>query len=200
MSVTKLFKFAVAAVATIFAFPASAVWLSENGATATLTGSIETGDDAIFRAFLDRPRAQPIRVIYLSSHGGKLTPAIEIARVIRKAGITTAVQADSSVCSSACTVIFAGGIRRHNINGNSVFEGMTSLTGLGFHPSHRAGGSRVSLSTLSEGGTERMRKFYAEMGMPRATELMEKAAINTLYRPGGQTSLTLRIATSLAAP
>jgi hypothetical protein len=195
-----LLRFALIAVMSAFAFPASAIWLSENGATATLTGSIETGDDAVFRAFLDRPRAQPIRVLYLSSHGGKLTPAFEMGRMIRKAGIVTAVQADSSVCSSACTFIFAGGVRRHNVNGNSVFEGMTSLTGLGFHPSHRESGNRVHSSMLSETGTERMRKFYAEMGMPRATELMEKAAINTLYRPGGQTSLTLRIATSLSAP
>ena len=119
--------------------PASAIWLSESGQTAWLTGSFENGDDAKFQAFLAQPRAQPIRVLYLSSHGGRITPAFAIGRMVRKAGITTAIQADSAVCSSACTFVFAGGVRRHNVNGNSVFEGMTSLSGLGFHPAHRPG-------------------------------------------------------------
>jgi hypothetical protein len=185
--------------AGVFAQPAHAIWLSESGQTAWLTGSFENGDDEKFRAFLAQPRAQPIRVLYLSSHGGKITPAFAIGRMVRKAGITTAIQADSAVCSSACTFVFAGGVRRHNVNGNSVFEGMTSMSGLGFHPAHRPG-DRVQSSTMSDTGTDRIRAFYTEMGMPRASELMEKAAINTLYRPGGQTSLNLRIATSLAAP
>lgn len=190
---------AVFGALTIGAVPAAAIWLSENGAVATLTGPIVDGDEAVFKAFLDRPRARPIGVIYLSSGGGRITPAIQIGRMIRKAGLTTAVQADSASCASACTIIFAGGIRRHYIGGDSVYEGLTGKTGLGFHPAHRDGG-RVEGHGPSEAGTRRLRGFYAEMGMPRAVELMEKAAFNTLYRPGGRTALDMRIATSLQAP
>jgi hypothetical protein len=199
MHLARLFWALIGLAGLVSIPPAQAIWLSESGQTAWLTGSFETGDDDKFRAFLAQPRAQPIRVLYLSSHGGKITPAFEIGRMVRKAGITTAIQADSAVCSSACTFVFAGGVRRHNVNGNAVFEGMTSMSGLGFHPAHRPG-DRVQASTMSDTGTSRIRAFYAEMGMPRASELMEKAAINTLYRPGGQTSLNLKIATSLTAP
>ena len=44
------------------------------------------------------------------------------------------------------------------------------------------------------------RAYYAEMGMPRAGELMDRAAFNSLYRPSGRTTLELRIATSLSPP
>ena len=199
MRMRGLFFAHVALVAGVFTQPAQAIWLSERGDTAWLTGSFENGDDERFRAFLAQPRVQPIRVLYLSSHGGRMNAAFAIGRMVRKAGIITAVQADGAVCSSACTFVFAGGVRRHNVNGNAVFEGLTSMTGLGFHPAHRMG-DRVTAGMLSDDGTQRMRAYYAEMGMPRAADLMEKAAINTMYRPGGQTSLNLRIATSLSAP
>lgn len=181
------------------AAPAQAIWLSESGGAAWLSGSIELGDEKHFQAFLERPRAQPLRVLYLSSGGGHVRPAFAIGRMVRQAGLITAVEAGSAACSSACTFIFAGGVRRHYIGGEGVFEGTTSLSGLGFHPA-RGVGNRVTEPVLNERGTGMMRAFYAEMGMPRATELMEKAAINTLYRPNGATALALRVATSLSPP
>ncbi|MGF7054955.1 hypothetical protein GGC47_004159 [Bosea sp. OAE752] len=181
------------------ASPARAVWLSDKGAVATLTGPFIMGDDAAFKAFLEKPRPQPIRVLYLSSGGGKVAPAFAIARMVRKAGIATVVDADAAACSSACTFVFVAGVTRHYVNGDHVAEGMSARNGLGFHPVHRDGG-RVEGHTFSEKGSDRARAFYAEMGTPRAAELMDKASFNTFYRPNGQTALALRIATSLSAP
>ncbi|MDR6870862.1 hypothetical protein J2Y55_001870 [Bosea sp. BE125] len=179
--------------------PARAIWLSESGSVATLSGPFATGDETIFKAFLDKPRSQPIRVLYLSSAGGKINPAMAIGRMVRNAGITTVVDADSASCASACTYVFVAGVRRHYVNGGNVTEGMNARNGLGFHPVHRDGG-RNEGKTFSDKGSERVRAYYAQMGTPRAAELMDKAAFDTFYRPNGQTALTLRIATSLSAP
>lgn len=179
--------------------PARAIWLSESGDIAWLTGSIELDDDKRFKAFLERPRVKPLRVLYLSSGGGYIVPAFAIGRLVRQSGLATAVDAGSAACSSACTFIFAGGVRRHYIGGEGVFEGSTALSGLGFHPARRTE-KQTGQTILSESGTTRVRAFYAEMGMPRAVELMEKAAFNSMYRPNGATALALKIATSLSPP
>lgn len=188
-----------ASMSVMASMPASAIWLSENGPAATLTGPFTVGDEAVFKAFLEKPRAQPIRVLYLSSAGGKIAPAMAIGRMVRKAGLATVVDADAASCSSACTFVFVAGVRRHYVNGDHVSEGLSAQNGLGFHPAHRDRG-RVEGSRLSERGSERARAYYAAMGTPRAAELMDKAAFNTLYRPNGQTALALRIATTLSAP
>jgi hypothetical protein len=173
--------------------------MTESGPVATLSGFFERGDEVRFGAFLGHPRPAPLRVLYLNSPGGNLQAGLEIGRQVRRAGLTTAVQADRHVCDSACTLAFAGGVRRHNINGDRVFEGMSSMMGLGFHPAWRQG-NRVDPSLRSEEATSRIRAFYAEMGMPRAAGLMYRAAINSMFRPSGRTSLDLNIATSLAPP
>lgn len=173
--------------------------MAENGSVATLSGFFENGDEVRFKALLDRPRAAPLRVLYLNSPGGALKAGLDIGRLVRRAGLTTAVEADRHVCDSACTLAFAGGVRRHYVNGARIFEGMTAMTGLGFHPAWRRGNA-VNPSLKSDEATSQVRAFYAEMGMPRAAELMDRAAINSMYRPSGRTSLALGIATSLSAP
>ena len=45
-----------------------------------------------------------------------------------------------------------------------------------------------------------MEKFYSEMGQPGAIQMMRGAAIDTLFRPNGQTALKLKLATSLSRP
>jgi hypothetical protein len=186
-------------LASIAASPAVGLSFSDRGSEAFVTGRFDFGDEARFEEFLARPRPAPLRVVYLNSHGGNLQAGIEIGRLIRRARLATAVLATRHVCDSACTLAFAGGVRRHNVGGESVYEGMSSMLGLGFHPAHRRG-NYVTPSMKTEDGTARIRAFYAEMGLPRAAELMDRAAINTLYRPSGRTTLELRIATSLAAP
>lgn len=188
-------------VASVLGFggPASAIWLSETGSVATLTGPFVMGDDAVFKAFLEKPRPQPLKILYLSSGGGKVGPAVAIGRMVRRAGLATVVDADAAACSSACTLVFVAGVRRHYVNGDHVAEGMSARNALGFHPAHRAGGRRDG-NTHSEKASERIRRYFAEMGTPRAAELMDKAAFNSFYRPNGQIALALHIATSLSAP
>ena len=87
---------------------AAASEFSENGTSAYLTGQIVDGDDAKFMEFLHRPRTAPLKVLYLSSFGGRVDEAISISRQVRAAHIATAVDATGARCDSACTLIFAG--------------------------------------------------------------------------------------------
>lgn len=190
---------AVAAIIGAGPSPAGAMSLSESGDRVTLTGAIVPGDGEAFARFLAGPHAQAPRVVYLDSGGGKVLEGVAIGRAIRRAGLVTAVDAHAARCDSACTLIFAGGVRRHYVHGEDVYEGMSGRSGLGFHTAHRPG-SRVEASTLNEHGTDTMRRFYAEMGQPGAATLVDKAAFNSLYRPSGSTALGLGIATSLQAP
>jgi hypothetical protein len=180
---------------------AHALYMSESNGIATLQGAITDDDPAKFKEFLAQPRTVPLRVINLSSSGGRVDAGISIARQVRQAKLTTVVDAASATCDSACTYIFVAGTRRHYLNSDYVSEGLSGgRAGLGFHPAHRKSGSARIDSTSSEVGSSRARQHYAAMGTPRAAELMDKAAFNTLYRIGGQTALSLKIATSLSAP
>lgn len=180
--------------------PAAAIFLNDRGnGVAELRGRFNQGDEKVFAEFLARPRARKIRVLWLDSHGGVVTAGIEIGKAVRRARIATAVDAQRAACDSACTLVFVAGVRRHYAGGQNVFEGHSSLSGLGFHGSSIRGNAR-RLTMKSDRGTQRMRVFYHAMGTPGANDLMQRAAINTLFRPSGMTALRLRIATSLAAP
>ena len=175
------------------------LYLSERDGVVHLSGEFENGDDAKFTAFLAQPRASRLRVVYLDSFGGSIIAGMKIGRLIRKARLATAVRAASARCDSACTLIFAGGVRRYYVGGESVFEGNSARGGLGYHPAHQrnAAWTRAEFSTK---GTDMMAAFYREMGQPRAAELMQKAGFSTIYRPNGRTALALRVATSLDEP
>lgn len=197
-------RFLMVALLAAFGFAAggesaAGIYLSENGSVARLQGSFEAGDEKTFEEFLKKPRAQKISVLYLYSYGGTITSAAKIADMVRKAGLITAVRAMDDVCDSACTLVFAGGVRRHYIGGEGVMEGNSSRTGLGYHPARQIVNVAEG-SHLSEGGSNRLREIYARMGCPGASDLMRRAAINTVFRPSGATALKMRIATSLAAP
>lgn len=196
----KRFVLPVLASLVTLASPAWAIHLSDSNGVAVLQGQIVDGDDAVFREFLARPRTVPIRVLQLSSPGGRVNAGIGIGRQVRAAKLTTVVDANWAACDSACTYIFVAGVRRHYVNGDSVYEGFSGRSGLGFHPAHRKSAAQRHEATLNDRGSELARQHYAAMGVPGATQLMEKAAFNTLYRPNGQTALTLRIATSLSPP
>lgn len=179
--------------------PAQAIYLSESGGNATLYGPFDVEDGKIFAAFLARPRPSPIKVLYLESPGGSITAGFSIGRMVRKAGLTTAVKADSQICDSACTLVFAAGVKRHYVHGDTVYEGLSSRSGLGYHPAYLRG-DRVHVSIKSNEYVVLMNAYYAEMGAPRTAELLAKAGINSIFRPSGKTSLDLNIATSLAEP
>jgi hypothetical protein len=179
--------------------PAHAIYLTESNGAAYLSGAFDRGDEVVFAKFLAQPRARPIRTIWLDSRGGTLVSAMIIGMMARRARLTTAMRADSGVCDSACTLVFAGGVRRHYVNGNSVFEGLSSQSGLGFHGANIRGNA-AQAPIKSNTGTALMNRYYATMGMPAVANLIAQSAINTVYRPSGATALRLRIATSLAEP
>ena len=187
------------AVLSGWAAAANAVYLSERGQAAYLSGAIDAGDAAALEAFLAKPRAAPIKVIYLYSFGGRVVEAMEMAGILRKRGVATAVEARSTRCDSACTMLFAGGVQRYYVDGDSVYEGNTGFYGLGYHPSHNRGFGR-NPDIASGRGTEIMERFYQSMGQPGAIQMMRLASIDTLFRPNGQTALKLKLATSLARP
>jgi hypothetical protein len=50
-------------------------------------------------------------------------------------------------------------------------------------------------------GTAMMERFYREMGQPRRRRTdAAQAGFTTIYRPSGETAMSLRIATSLDEP
>jgi hypothetical protein len=178
---------------------AHAIFLSESGDQATLSGPIGVGDDVRFKEFLERKRATPIRVLWLSSGGGRIKESIGIARMVRRARLTTAVQASRASCDSGCTFIFVAGVKRHYVGGRDVIEGLSSFAGLGFH-SASIRGDAVRFTVQSPRGNDVMYGFYREMGVPGAADLARRAPFNSMYRISGDTALRLRIATSLDTP
>ena len=191
----------VAALAglALLASPSQAVYLSESNGIAKLVGPIEQGDEKVFADFLAQPRSQPIRVLYLDSFGGSVLAGVNIARLVRKAKLSTAVDAVYNRCVSACTLVFAGGVKRYNVHGEAVEEGYNSLSGLAYHTSFFKG-DLVRFAVRSDKGTDIMASLYAEMGCPGAAVLMQKGHGGSVYHPSGATSLSLKIATSLGEP
>jgi hypothetical protein len=188
----------IAGLAALLALPCQAVELSEHGWSATLSGPIIPGDDRKLRDFLSEPRIVPLRVIYLQSGGGLIAPALQMAKDIRAAGLSTAVDLALGSCESACTLIFAGGMRRHYVNADRATEGITrgAGRGLGFHSASAITASRVRVEYRP--GTLTIAQAYLEMGMP--AELAEKAGIDEMYYISGPNALSRGIATSLSAP
>lgn len=178
---------------------AQAIYLSESGDTAKLVGPIVPGDEKVFAEFLAQPRPKPIRVLYLDSFGGGVDSGIAIARMVRKAKLVTALDAVANRCVSACTLIFAAGVKRHNVHGEQVEEGYNSASGLGYHTAYFKG-DLVHFATRSDKGADMMNKLYAEMGSPGAAGLAARGRGSSIYHPSGATSLALKIATSLAEP
>ncbi|WP_342359696.1 hypothetical protein [Terrarubrum flagellatum] len=185
------------AFAITLGLSAHAIELSQSGASAMLRGEIKTGDDIIFREFLARPGAAQIRTLYLHSPGGKVLEAREIARIVRNAGMTTAVDASRAFCNSACTAIFSGGVRRLYLNANAVADGGAGNLGLGFHEGNNPRGPSGQKEYSGRASGEMINTYY-EMGVGGAAALVTKANFNRLYRVSGPTALSLGIATSLS--
>jgi hypothetical protein len=178
---------------------APAASLSENGANATLSGKIDEGDDDSFAQFLARPRSTPIKYLNLDSEGGRVGVAAEIAREVRRAGISTIVDASTSRCESACTLIFAGGVRRFYLNADSVVDGIGPGMGIAFHRGNDLNATGMGKQEDPR-VTQRMISTFQSMGMPAAKQFVMKAGISDFYRISAKSALASRVATSLTAP
>ncbi len=160
------------------------------------------GDEQTFEQFLDEPRPDPIRIVYLDSRGGNTRTAIEIGRSIRAHQIATAFHVGHARCVSACTTIFLGGVQRYYIDSDGVQDGVATHLGLGFHPSQ--GGERAE---------DLVSDYYREMGVEGANTLRyhlyprdsvmdptEGRNDHRLYFAGGRSALATGVATSTAEP
>jgi hypothetical protein len=90
----------------------------------TLAGAIVKGDAAKFRKLLTPgPNEKPVTALLLSSSGGAVAEAAEIATLVRNANIATRV-ANGATCASACFLIFAAG--KHKFAGSRARIGVHS--------------------------------------------------------------------------
>ena len=70
--------------------------------------------------------------------------SVELATLIRREKIITAVDASRTHCDSGCTLAFVAGVRRHYIHGETIQEGLSGpYYGLGFHPPHLRAVGRI---------------------------------------------------------
>ena len=192
------------ALAIPFSLPAKAdVELSERGPVAFLSSSrLQPGDEQTVAEFLQRPRQEPLRIVYLDSVGGSTQTAVAIGRMIRAQGLDTAFHVGRARCVSACTTMFLGGVHRYYIGSDGVPDGIATHLGLGFHPSN--GGAR---------GEAMINEYYQEMGVPGAADLRyrvypresivepthERNAMRMFFA-GGRSAVQEGVATSTSEP
>jgi hypothetical protein len=176
------------------------VQLTERGPVAYLTThKIARGDAMTLRAFLDQPRSEPLRIIYLDSRGGSTKVALRMARMIHEQGLDTAFHVGRAHCASECTTLFAGGIHRYYIGGAQVRDGVDTRHGLGFHPS--SGGQEAE---------DHVNEFYSEAGIPEAAQLRYRLypretvtlgmGPRKMFFASGRAATEAGIATSLSEP
>lgn len=101
----------------------------DGSAIILISGEITTGDDSKFR---DLSLRFPDAMVGLDSAGGAIVPALEIGRLIRLRGYSTAVTS-SSLCTSACALIWLAGAPRFLDEGGAV----------GFHATYKDQGGKL---------------------------------------------------------
>ncbi len=194
---------AIAAAFAASLAPAHALDISARGADIVLTGPIALGSHAKFERFLLENPGKVFRVVHLNSPGGWSSDTREIARDIRKRGLSTAVDGGRAVCASACTVLFAAGVKRHYHNASAVSEGVRKADlspGLGYHGAQNSASTILMAGQGPGTGMQQIINMYYEMGSSAAAGLANNAEPSQLYKINGSTALSLGIATSLSRP
>ena len=182
--------------------PLLALEFIKKGDTVIVSGSVRGGDDALFRDFMAEPGNANIKIVRLNSTGGIVLAALYMGRIIRAKNMITYVDGKSDNCASACTVLFAAGVKRHYANAQNIKDGVygfkENAVGLGYHE----GRNPISLGGNKYSGqaTADMITGYYEFGVKGAKDLITLSPPNKLYRVSAQTAVNLGIATSLSAP
>ena len=88
------------------------------GLVVSLTGDITKGDSARFASFWRSLPATPV-VLLLDSTGGSVGEARDMAELIHRSNVATAVL-DNHQCDSACFLLFAAGRQRYAAPGASI--------------------------------------------------------------------------------
>jgi hypothetical protein len=189
--------------AAVIPLTAKALEVSGRGAAIYLSGPIALGSHAKFEAFMLANRNKGYKIVHLNSPGGWTGDMREIARDIRRAGLSTAVDGGRAVCASACTVLFAAGVQRYYYNAERKQDGLGKADqrpGLGYHGANNARDTIVMANRGPGAGTAQIISLYYEFGSSQAATLITKAAPHELYRISGPTALAMGIATSNNKP
>jgi hypothetical protein len=188
--------------AITIATPSHALQFAKKGDVVTLSGSINSGDEHLFKDFMNDPAQANVKWIRLNSTGGKVLPARDMGRLIRSRQLSTIVDARADNCASACTVLFGAGVKRYYLNAGAVTDGVYGFKekpfGLGFHEGNNP--SSLDGNKYSGQATADMIAAYYEFGMKNAKDIITRAPPNKLYRVSSQTAMTLAIATHDAGP
>ncbi len=110
--------------------------LGTNG-SAVAEGTITQGTADALAVFLMSERASDIDEIVLHSPGGSVADAVQMANIIRDAGLNTRIVAEG-YCASSCPLVFAGGVQR--------VADATAWIGV-----HRASPLETAFGSLAEG-------------------------------------------------
>lgn len=187
---------------TVCAQGKGGISLAVEGHFIVLRGGICPSDDARFRAFVKTVDAS-IRTVKLVSGGGNGEAAEAIGDVIRKNKLDTYVDGSVDRCASACTHIFAAGVRRFYSGAGDIETGKTARRGLGYH--------YLDANHPGETDAQKNRKFeattvpYLERMLPHpaaaaAIALMRANHTTQMTWLNGDEALRSGIATSLAPP
>jgi hypothetical protein len=176
------------------------VQLTERGPIAFLKSQvIRPGDAITLSEFLNRPRRERLRIIYLDSRGGRTVVALRMAKMIHDQGLDTAFHVGRAHCASECTTLFVGGIHRYYIGGARVHDGIDTRYGLGFHPS--SGGPADE---------DPVNAFYEEADVPGTAQLRyhlypretvhQGMGRREMFFASGRAATEAGVATSLSEP
>jgi hypothetical protein len=152
---TRTIAAAIALLAATPTTPALAATIVRSGDRVVLTGDIVEGDDTKFAAALD----DDVRLVVLGSTGGRVGEAMKIGRLVRRRHLDTAVP---SSCMSACSLIWASGVRR-SVEGRLAMHCPTFPGELQCHAPTR----------------QVMVNYLKEMGAPAAVIELQEAAGST---------------------
>jgi hypothetical protein len=160
--------------------------VTTNDTVLLLHGTFGAGSAERVRALLDETRS--IRTVALSSPGGRLREASEIARMVRRRGLDTYVD---TRCESACTFVFlAGKDRAATPNARIGFHrpSFAGLAPMGFDPATRGMLDTYRSAGIPKSFLDRVAATDpARMWYPEQRELEAAGVINRISL-GGETS------------
>ena len=183
------------------------VEFQERGPVAYLNSHrLQPGDEETVQEFLDSPRAQSLRIIYMNSLGGNPRVGMAIGEIIRQRGLDTGFHVGHGRCVSACTAMFLGGVHRYYLGAEHVHDGVETHVGLAFHmPRHPTPEGEDVMNgyfrSMGAPGTTNLRyKVYPRESLDEPFEGVGPRGRRALFFAGGRTALKAGVATGTSAP
>ena len=109
----------------------------------------------------EHPKDRPFPVVYINSDGGRISPSIEMGRILRQ--YKARIEAEDRFfpdriarCYSGCVLIAAGAIER-----NLIHIGIHQ----GFTPKRLRGG-KIEINPVADETNKKISNYYKEMGIP----------------------------------